>query len=308
MLTLKLVDRTCRPSSTANSCELSESSLIGSIAQQRSHKFALRPSGSHVATAEVSETKIKLLCSCRLDLLLQVFSILAAASVWHALASYLCFNASLDCSPELTLLCDCCCRSLQADVSNGKLPGDLVASAFRQMCQTAILHWWVPNRQQALYTNSLLNYGNEQLSVFDTSGPGRPESTASGSHQADAFWTVPPNFTGMFALNYPKAALPGEFQPGVLPTSSRRRSEVHKRQQPQSSLAAQQLHKRPKAGSNRSKGQAAGGRRHLQAPELSNKVQQRLATFLELVGAGAPPAEPTTVKQASPDQNWLGGI
>ncbi len=191
----------------------------------------------------------------------------------------------------------CCYRSLQYDVSNGKLPGDLVAAAFRQMCQAAILHWWGSSRQQALYTNSLLNFGNEQLKAFEKTAQGEIASTVSGSQQADAFWAVAPNLTALLALNYPKAALPADFQPGVQSTDSRRRSDASKRRQPDANLASHQHLKRAKAGSSRGKGEGVGGRKHSQAPELSNKLQKRLATFLELVAADASPAEPPMIKQ-----------
>ena len=165
------------------------------------------------------------------------------------------------------------------------------------MCQAAILHWWVSNRQQALYTNRLLNFGNEQLKTFRTDLT-TPASTASGIHQADAFWTVPPNFMGMLAFNYPKADLPADFQPG-LHIDSRRRSEGYKRRLPESSLASHQHQKKYKAGSSRQRqqlGEGAGGKRHVHAPELSSKLQQRLATFLDLIAKGIFPAGPAGVK------------
>ena len=195
--------------------------------------------------------------------------------------------------------CYCCYRSLQT-VSNGKLPGDLVAAAFRQMCQAAILHWWGSSRQQALYTNSLLNFGNEQLKQFEKTAQGGIASTVSKSQQADAFWAVAPSLTALLALNYPKAALPADFQPGVQSTDSRRRSDASKRRLPDANVSAHSLHKRVKAGSSRSKGEGMGGSRHSQAPELSNKLQKRLATFLELVAADASPAGPPTFKQVCP--------
>jgi len=172
-----------------------------------------------------------------------------------------------------------------------------VAAAFRQMCQAAILHWWGSSRQQALYTNSLLNFGNEQLKVFEQTAQGGAARTVSGSQQADAFWAVAPSLTALLALNYPKAALPADFQPGVQSTDSRRRSDASKRRLPDANVSAHQHHKRAKAGSCRSKGEGVGGRRHSQAPELSNKLQKRLATFLELVAADASSAGPPTFKQ-----------
>ena len=167
------------------------------------------------------------------------------------------------------------------------------------MCQAAILHWWLPNRQKALYTNRLLNYGNEQLKAFEGPNQSRPDSSASGSIQADAFWAVPINFTGMLAFNYPKAALPADFQAGVQSLDSRRRSDAQKRRQPESTFATHNHQKRVKQGANKTKGQCsktADGRIQPQAPELSNKLQKRLATFLELVIAGPSLGEPAAIK------------
>ena len=223
-------------------------------------------------------------------------------SIWLQLLSYCIWHfiilASFDFIVEASSVgCYWRYRSLQSDVSNGKLPGDLVAAAFRQMCQAAILHWWGPSQQQALYTNSLLNFGNEQLKQFEKTAQGGPASTVSGSQQADAFWAVAPSLTALLALNYPKAALPADFQPGVQSTDSRRRSDACKRRLPDADVSAHPHHKRAKAGSSRSKGEGVGGRRHSQAPELSYKLQKRLATFLELVTADASPAGPPTFTQ-----------
>ncbi len=213
--------------------------------------------------------------------------------IWHFI-----ILASFDFIVEASSVgCCWCCRSLQSDVSNDKLPGDLVAAAFRQMCQAAILHWWGSSRQQALYTNSLLNFGNEQLKTFEKAAQGGTASTVSGSQQADAFWAVAPSLTTLLALNYPKAALPADFQPGMQSSDSHRRSDASKRLLPDANVSSHQHHKRAKAGSSRSRGEGVGGRRRSQAPELSNKLQKRLATVLELVAADAPSAGPPTFKQ-----------
>ena len=193
-----------------------------------------------------------------------------------------------------------CFRSLQVDVSNGKLAPGQGPTAFRQMCQAAILHWWSTSRQQALYTNSLLNAGNELFSQLESRSQPQTSNQPSAPLHASAFWASAPDISSLLAFNYPQSALPANFQPGVQQSSSRRRSEQHKRQQPDSSQAYQQPQKRSKSGSARHKGQAsdrAAAKRQSQATELSNKLQQRLASFLELVVADP---EPTFVGQQQP--------
>ena len=158
------------------------------------------------------------------------------------------------------------------------------------MCQAAILHWWSINRQQALYANTLLNCANAQFQPLESGSQSKSRSTASAALQADAFWAVPPDTAGLLAFSYPQSAFPANFQPGVQNNQPRCRSDFHKRQQPDSSLAPNQHVKRARAPSGKHRSHSndkATARRASQAVELSNKLQQRLATFLELVIAGS---------------------
>ena len=162
-----------------------------------------------------------------------------------------------------------------------------VAAAFQQICQAAILHWWSPNRQRALYTNSLLNYGNQ---LFEAYAPAQSGAAGKGTQSAsgDAFWLAPPPVNNMLAFSYPASALPDGFEVGVQ-RPTRHRAEGHKRQQPDSyTLSYQQLKKAKAASgrpSKRQHGDMTGGKARTQVPELSPKLQKRLATLLELVTA-----------------------
>ena len=153
-----------------------------------------------------------------------------------------------------------------------------------------------------MYTNSLLNFANDQFQTLESDGRPKPQSTASAALRAEAFWAVPPNTDGLLAFTYPQSALPANFQPGVHQNQPRRRSDLHKRQQPDSNLVSQQHHKKARAGSGKAKSQSVdkAARRASQAVELSNKLQQRLATFLELVVASPKPdTDVLSVKQVT---------
>ena len=163
------------------------------------------------------------------------------------------------------------------------------------MCQVAILHWWLPNRRQALYTNSLLNFANQQFEAF---APSQSISAGSGSAAADSFWLAAPVFNNLLAFNYPVSALPADFQVGVQrPTP--RRMDGQKRQQPDSGNLTFQRLKKSKSGSVRQalrqQGDQKGRTAHM--PELSPKLQKRLATLLVIVTADAEP-DTSGVKQA----------
>lgn len=152
------------------------------------------------------------------------------------------------------------------------------------MCQAGILYWWPTNKQQALYANSLLNFGNNIFPKAGSSVQVTLASTAQAPQQASDFWDVTPDISSLLAFSYPQSALPAGFQRGVQP---RRRSETVKRLQPDSNFGPQQPHKRSKAGSGKLRGDRPVGKRQLQVAELSNKMQQRLAIFLELVSRPA---------------------
>lgn len=122
--------------------------------------------------------------------------------------------APIDCNDHRRLTCCCSCRGLESDLNSGKLAAESVPAAFRQMCQAAILHWWAPNRQQALYTNSLLNYGNQQFAALAPSQSSHA-GTGAGSAPADTFWLAAPVYDNLLAFNYPVSALPDGFQVGV---------------------------------------------------------------------------------------------
>lgn len=172
---------------------------------------------------------------------------------------------------------------------------DSVAVAFRDMCQAAILHWWSPNRQRALYTNSLLNYGNQQFQAF---APSQSASAGTESAAADAFWLAAPVFHNLLAFNYPESALPAGFEVGVQQPTLRR-MDGQKRQQPDGGSLAYPRLKKSKPGSGRQTSRQHGDHkgRMSHMPELSPKLQQRLATLLVLVSADADP-DPSGVKQA----------
>ena len=162
-----------------------------------------------------------------------------------------------------------------------------VAAAFRQMCQAAILYWWSPNQQRALYTNSLLNYGNQ---LFEAYAP-TPSGIAGKDTQpasANAFWLAPPPINNLLAFSYPASALPDGFEVGIQ-RPSRHRADGVKRQQPDSATLSYHQPKKAKAASGRPSkrqhGDMTGGKTHTQVPELSSKLQKRLATLLELVTA-----------------------
>lgn len=167
------------------------------------------------------------------------------------------------------------------------------------MCQAAILHWWAPNRQQALYTNSLLNYGNQQFAALAPSQSSHA-GTGAGSAPADTFWLAAPVYDNLLAFNYPVSALPDGFQVGVQ-QPGHRRTDGQKRMQPDNGVLSHQHFKKSKSGSGkhtqRQHGDHKGSKAHMQLPELSAKLQQRLATLLMLVTADAGPGT-EGVKQA----------
>ena len=173
---------------------------------------------------------------------------------------------------------------------------DSVPAAFRQMCQAAILHWWSPNRQRALYTNGLLNYGNEQFEACQSNSAG----TGTESTPADAFWRAAPVFNNLLALSYPVSALPEGFQVGVQ-RPGHRRMDGQKRQQPDSGSLSYQHFKKSRSGTGRhtqrQHGDPKGSKANVQLPELSPKLQKRLATLLLLVTMDAEP-DTSGVKQA----------
>ena len=188
-----------------------------------------------------------------------------------------------------------CCRTLQSDLTSGSISAESVATSFRQMCQAAILHWWSSNRQQALYTNSLLNYGNQQLAAATM-----PQSQLAGtqSPHADSFWLAAPMFNNLLVFNYPASALPDGFEPGL--QRPLRRAQAHKRLQPENSSILYPAPKKVKPASGRhNKRDLSGSKARVAIPELSSKLQKRLATLLELV-AVSPAATAATpdVKQA----------
>lgn len=204
-------------------------------------------------------------------------------------------------SQQFSHIDSCCdCRTIQSDFSNGKLSVDSVPAAFREMCQAAILHWWSPNRQRALYTNSLLNYGNQQFQAF---APSQSASAGPETAAADAFWLAPPVLHNLLAVNYPVSALPAGFEVGVQ-QPSHRRMDGQKRQQPDCASLAYPRLKKSKPGSGRQTsrqyGDPKGRTPHM--PELSPKLQQRLATLLVLVSADAD-LDPSGMKQVS--SRWL---
>ena len=170
-----------------------------------------------------------------------------------------------------------------------------VPAAFRDMCQKAILYWWSPNRQRALYTNSLLNCGNQQFQAF---APSQSASAGTESAAADAFWLAAPVFNNLLAFNYPVSALPAGFEVGVQ-QPTHRRMDGHKRQQPDSGSLAYPRLKKSKPGSGRQTSRQHGDHkgRMSHMPELSPKLQQRLATLLVLVSADTD-SDPSGVKQA----------
>ena len=171
------------------------------------------------------------------------------------------------------------------------------------MCQAAILHWWFPNRQQAIYANSLLNYGNQQFEAYapvHTSAASPGSNTVSASASADAFWLAPPIFNTLLAFNYPAAALPDGFEVGThRPT--RHRADTLKRQQPEGGSLSHHPTKKAKAASGRQTkrqhSSSTGAKGRIQLPELSSKLQKRLATLLELVTAGAEEGGKPGIKQ-----------
>ena len=170
-----------------------------------------------------------------------------------------------------------------------------VPAAFRGMCQAAILHWWSPNRQRALYTNNLLNFGNQH---FEAPTPLQSDSAGTESASAPSFWLAAPVFNNLLAFDYPVSALPANFQVGVQ-RPIHRKIDGQKRQQPDSGVMTYQRLKKIKSGSGRQaprqQGDHKGSMAHM--PELSPKLQKRLATLLVLVTADAEP-DTAGVKQA----------
>lgn len=169
------------------------------------------------------------------------------------------------------------------------------------MCQAAILHWWFLNRPRALYTNSLLNYGNQQ---FEACAASQSSQADIGTHSApaDTFWHAAPVVDNLLAFRYPASALPDGFQVGVQ-RPSHRRTDGQKRMQPDSGgLSYQHAKKKSKSGSGRhtqrQHGDHRGSKAHMQLPELSAKLQQRLAILLVLVTADAG-LDTSSVKQVS---------
>lgn len=163
------------------------------------------------------------------------------------------------------------------------------------MCQAAILHWWSSNRQRALYTNSLLNFGNQQFQAFT---PVQSSFAGTESATADSFWLAAPVFNNLLAFNYPVSALPADFQVGVQ-RPTHRKMDGQKRQHPESGSPTYQRLKKSKSGlgrqAPRQQGDQKGRMAHM--PELSSKLQKRLATLLVLVTADAEP-ETSGRKQA----------
>ena len=184
---------------------------------------------------------------------------------------------------------------MQAELNNGKLSVESVPAAFREMCQAAVLHWWSSNRQQALYTNKLLNFGNQH---FEASTPSQSISAGTESAAADSFWLAAPVFDNLLAFNYPVSALPANFQVGVQ-RPTHRKIDGQKRQQPDSAGMTYQHPKKSKPGSSRQalrqQGDHKGRMAHM--PELSPKLQKRLATLLVLITADAEP-DASGLKQA----------
>ena len=141
----------------------------------------------------------------------------------------------------------------------------------------------------------MLNYGNQQFQVF---APSQSASAGTESAAADAFWLAPPVFNNLLAFNYPVSALPAGFEVGVQ-QPTHRRMDGQKRQQPDSGSLAYPRLKKSKPGSGRQTSRQHGDHkgRMSHMPELSPKLQQRLATLLVLVSADAD-SDPSGVKQA----------
>ena len=153
-----------------------------------------------------------------------------------------------------------------------------MASAFRSMCQAAILHWWTTDQQQALYVNSLLNFGNEQLKPQENAIESQNQPpTAARASQGSTFWNISPDFTNLLSLQYPKSALPADYVLQGVAKASEAQGQPSSRKRQNSSNAPLQQPKRSKPGSRPQKGAAS------QEAELSAKLQKRLAVMLELV-------------------------
>lgn len=157
-----------------------------------------------------------------------------------------------------------------------------MASAFRSMCQAAILHWWTTDQQQALYINSLLNFGNEQLKPLENASQPQNQPTAAAKpSQGSTFWNISPDFTNLLSLHYPKSALPADYIQKGRAQALEAQGQLNSRKRQNSSNAPLQQPKRAKPVSKSQKGAAS------QEAELSAKLQKRLAVMLELVTASA---------------------
>lgn len=170
-------------------------------------------------------------------------------------------------------------RSIQSDIAAGLHSVEAVASAFRSMCQAAILHWWTSDQQQALYANALLNFGNEQLRHLESASHPGTKSSATAAGQASTFWSAAPDFANLLSLQYPKSALPPDYLHKAKAKALATKLASRKRQ---STGGAGQQQKKAKAAS---KAAHQGSAVLNQEPELSAKLQKRLAGMLQLVAA-----------------------
>ena len=189
------------------------------------------------------------------------------------------------------MICKACLhRSIETGIQNGKLSLAGMASAFRSMCQAAILHWWTTDQQQALYTNSLLNFGNEQLRPLEGASEPQKQSPAPAS-QGSTFWNISPDFANLLSLQYPKSALPVDYlQQGKAKALEVQGQQTSRKRQSSGSAPSQQQ-KRAKPVAKSHKGAS------IPDAELSAKLQKRLAILLQLVTA--PAATPAAIKLVS---------
>lgn len=149
-----------------------------------------------------------------------------------------------------------------------------MASAIRSMCQAAILHWWTTDQQQALYTNSLLNFANEQLAPLEASSQPQKQASAASASQASNFWDISPHFSNLLSLEYPKSALPADYTERGQAKACEAQGVTNRKRHSGSSATLQQP-KRVKSGSKKASAS--------QEAELSSKLQKRLAAMLQLI-------------------------